>query len=90
MIESSDRAEIQRAETAARIVGVRYVPGAVGESGRQMHMAHLPGSPPRTWSALCGARIPAELAETSDGPSGMPCMACLSGLVTARPAIEPD
>lgn len=93
MIESAgepetDRTELQRAEAPPRTVGVRYAPGTVGESARQVHLALLPGSPPRTWEVLCGARIPAELAETSDGPAGMPCMDCLTRMVTARPAVD--
>lgn len=95
MIESaddpeSDRTAMRRAEPPARAVGVRYLPGMVGESRRQMHLAHAPGPPPSTWEALCGVRIPAELAETFDGPSGMPCMNCLARLVATQRAAEAD
>ncbi|GAA0536399.1 hypothetical protein GCM10011581_23830 [Saccharopolyspora subtropica] len=61
-------------------VVVRFAPGVVGESRRQAHLAHAPEHGiPEFWSTFCGLRIPAEQAEVSTRPAGMPCVRCLSG-----------
>ncbi|GAB2670730.1 hypothetical protein GCM10027271_33820 [Saccharopolyspora gloriosae] len=67
---------------AERIVAVRYAPGVVAESRRQAHLAQTAQPPEEVaqWLTACGELIPAESAEVSHGPAGMPCLRCLVGL----------
>lgn len=70
-------------------VAVRIRSGAIGESQRQAHLATEPatGDTPAFWSTYCGVRIPAEIAEVSNGPTGMPCMVCMMRSLN-QPGIE--
>ncbi|MEU6132942.1 hypothetical protein ABZ805_27495 [Saccharopolyspora sp. NPDC047091] len=65
-----------------QVVAVRYAPGAVAESRRQAHLAEAAGpvEDVAQWTTACGELIPADLAEVSHGPAGMPCLRCLVGL----------
>ncbi|MCA1191550.1 MULTISPECIES: hypothetical protein [unclassified Saccharopolyspora] len=65
-----------------RVVAVRYAPGAVAESRRQAHLAEADGPVADVvrWTTACGELIPADVAEVSPGPAGMPCLRCLVGL----------
>lgn len=66
-------------------IAVRYAPGVLPESQRQVHMAEQPSdnAVPRSWLTYCGMEIPAQLAEVSDKPAGMPCMGCLVRITPA-------
>ncbi|WP_243787829.1 hypothetical protein [Saccharopolyspora gloriosae] len=69
---------------APHVVAVRYAPGVVAESHRQAHLAQT-GQPVEDvvqWTTACGELIPAESAEVSHRPAGMPCLRCLVGLPT--------
>ncbi|NYH78332.1 hypothetical protein FHR84_001654 [Actinopolyspora biskrensis] len=58
---------------------VRYRAGVVGETQRQVHLCTPDdsGTTPDEWRTHCGIGIPAEQAEVSDLPAGMPCLPCL-------------
>ncbi|SDQ34935.1 hypothetical protein [Actinopolyspora saharensis] len=60
-------------------VVVRYRAGIVGETQRQVHLTTLDDSDPAPteWRTHCGIGIPAEQAEISELPAGMPCLPCL-------------
>lgn len=66
-------------------IAVRYAPGVIAESQRQVHMAELPADTgiPRNWLTYCGIEIPSRLAEVSEQPAGMPCMRCLARITPA-------
>lgn len=72
----------------ARVVAVRHAPGLVAESRRQAHLAQTsqPVQEVAQWLTACGELIPAESAEVSHGPVGMPCLRCLVGLPAPRRA----
>ena len=73
-------------------VFVRFKPGAVSESRRESHVAHVPhsGGAPRMWQTHCGLDIAADLAEESDQPMGMPCLRCLGNSSSfTSAAVEP-
>ncbi|WP_374727591.1 hypothetical protein [Haloactinomyces albus] len=61
------------------MVAVRFMSGVVGETRRQAHLAPTPTTDAahEFWTTFCGMRIPVEVAEVSQGPAGMPCLACL-------------
>ncbi|MEV0082655.1 hypothetical protein [Saccharopolyspora sp. NPDC050642] len=62
-----------------RTVVVRFAFGIVSEASRQAHLAVAPEAGiPERWLTYCGVEIPANVAEVSAQPSGMPCMGCLS------------
>ncbi len=67
-------------------IAVRYAAGVVGEAQRLVHMADAPADdePPQHWLTLCGEEIPADLAEVSQQPLGMPCIGCLSRIGPAQ------
>jgi hypothetical protein len=72
-------------------VAVRFAFGVVGESRRQAHLATASDSGlPEYWQTFCGLEIPADLAEVSTRPAGMPCVRCLScRRETGRPVLGP-
>lgn len=71
-------------------VAVRFAPGVVGETRRQAHLAAVPAaSAPDSWLTYCGLRIPAEHAELSPGPAGMPCIRCLTAIPGSPPLPGP-
>ncbi|MGW1681829.1 hypothetical protein [Saccharopolyspora sp. NPDC002376] len=64
-----------------RTVAVRYTFGIVGETRREAHLATTPGTGiPAEWMTFCGVEIPANQAEVSEKPAGMPCVRCLAGV----------
>ncbi|MBA8824455.1 hypothetical protein FHX42_001802 [Saccharopolyspora lacisalsi] len=66
-------------------VAVRFTAGTMSESRREAHLAGRPApdTNPDFWETYCGIHIPAEIAEVSDRPAGMPCMACMMRLPAA-------
>ncbi|MEU5850740.1 hypothetical protein [Saccharopolyspora shandongensis] len=63
----------------SRTVVVRFAFGIASEAGRQAHLAVAPeAGVPERWLTYCGVVIPANVAEVSAQPAGMPCMGCLS------------
>ncbi|MGP4017085.1 hypothetical protein [Saccharopolyspora sp. 5N708] len=71
-------------------VVVRFAFGVVGESRRDAHLAAVPDSGiPEYWLTFCGLEIPADLAEVSNRPAGMPCARCLASTGSAQPLTVP-
>lgn len=60
-------------------VAVRFMSGVVGETRRQAHLAPTPAADAvhEFWATFCGMHIPVDIAEVSQGPAGMPCLACM-------------
>lgn len=61
------------------VVLVRYLPGAVGQAARTVHLVPHPGAvaPRAAVTALCGALLICEQIETVTPGQGMPCTMCL-------------
>lgn len=71
-----------------RLILVRPLPDAVGETRRATHLIDLADDTaelPEQLAARCGARFAAGQLELLDGIRGMPCELCLA----ARPPNDP-
>jgi hypothetical protein len=70
---------------------VRYRPGVVGQSAREVHLVPTPdGRVAGTVGTLCGALLSLEKIETLSCGQGMPCMMCaLHHLSATAPVVEP-
>jgi hypothetical protein len=67
---------------------VRYLPGAVGESRRVVHVVPIPDVDkiPEVLVAHCGEQIRPGVAEQLYAPIGAPCTVCLFTAATPTPA----